>query len=258
VTVKRVVGLSLEVELAALEVELAALEVATGALGVVSVESTSVKLSPRGKLNPGMSDSAGMSVTVGSAVGVPVGVVLVVVEEAVTSGRLVVEVVRLRLPRTSDKLSPSGMLICGISEALEVLVIVGRAVGVPVAAAFVVDEVLIDSWLVAVPLSVTATEVLDVGSFPSPLIPPVTPVSSIRARASSWVVHVMAVPRLFTNGREKHCKLFGQGETSQSFSGEHVAKFPAMQPVSPPLQGSWTVTFWNALLSVWASCPLLR
>lgn len=164
VTVTRVVGLSLAVEVAALDVR-------TEVSEVVSVDSTSVKLSPTGKLNSGMSDRAGVLVGLelvleeASAVGVPV--VSAVVEVAALVSVVIDD-------RISDKLSPTGMLNSGMSEEA------GTLVEVPVSTAVVV----------------VATEVLEGSSsspFPlegsSPSIPPVAPVSAIRAKASSGAAH---------------------------------------------------------------------
>lgn len=88
----------------------------------------------------------------------------------------------------SDKASPSGMLIAGMSEAFGVLVTVGRPVEeVPVSTALVVavaPNVLEPSPSSPSPWSWSSGE-------PSPLIPPFAPVSSIQAWASSWAAHEM-------------------------------------------------------------------
>jgi hypothetical protein len=153
----------------------------------------------------------------------------------------------------SEKASPSGMLIPGMSVASGVLVTVGRLVeSVPVSTALVVavaPNVLETS-------SSSPSLWLWLSGEASPLIPPFAPVSPIQAWASSGAAHEMVVPDIV--GSEKHCRLSGQGVTSQSFSGEQTAKFPPIQAFSPALQGSWTVTDSNCLLACWASWPFLR
>lgn len=53
----------------------------------------------------------------------------------------------------------------------------------------------------AAPPEADTVELVD----PSPVIPPVAPVASIRARASPSVSHVTEVPRELTRGSAKHC-----------------------------------------------------
>jgi len=136
----------------------------------------------------GISDTVTVSVTV---------VIEHAVESAMDVGKSVISAADVEVAAAasvvvavslSDKLSPSGMLISGMSEASGVLVAVGRSVGVPVVVAVA---------------SVAATDVLESSSLspsslwssclswkePSPLIPPSTPVAPIWARASSLVVH---------------------------------------------------------------------
>jgi hypothetical protein len=48
----------------------------------------------------------------------------------------------------------------------------------------------------------------------------------------SHVVETKRTVPLF-RGSSRHCRPVGQGKTSQSFSGEQVAKLPAIQAVSP-------------------------
>ena len=168
----------------------ASLEVEVAVAASVVVESLSEKASPSGMLIPGMSEAAGVVVAVVRLVGRPVSTVTVevesVVEEAMADGKSVipasldVEVAvaaSVVVESLSEKASPSGMLIPGMSEAAGVVVTVGR----PVSTASV---------------AVVATDVLDTSSPPPPLLslwsseepPPLIPPFSI-ARASSWVMH---------------------------------------------------------------------
>ena len=90
--------------------------------------------------------------------------------------------------RLSDKASPSGMLIPGMSAAAGVLVAVGRQVEeLPVSTALVV--VVATNVLETSPLSPSLW--LWLSTELSPLIPPFAPVSSIQAWASSWAAHEM-------------------------------------------------------------------
>ena len=120
-----------------------------------------------------MSERAGVGVAVGSVVVVSLraepGVPVISSLEAV----VVVDARRL------EKSSPTGMLNPGMSENAGTLVAVGEAVRVSDTS----EEVLVATEVLDPPLLLLSSEES------SPLIPPVAPVSLIRARASSWVVH---------------------------------------------------------------------
>lgn len=119
-------------------------------------------------------------VEVAMAVGKSVVSVPLKVEVAAAVSVVVVE-------RLSEKASPSGMLISGMSEAAGALVTVGRQVEVPVSAALVeaVATNVLESLSPSFLLEFWSSVVL------SPLIPPVAPVSAIKALASSGFVHEM-------------------------------------------------------------------
>ena len=171
-------------------VEVAASEVTPGVSETDCVGNTSVKFSPRGKLNAGMSERAGVVVAVGSVVVVPLGVELgVLVISSVEAGAAVVMDSRILV-----RSPPTGMANSGISEDAGVLVAVGEAVEEtdPSAVVVVATEVLDPRSPSAPPLLLLSSEES------SPLIPPVARVSLIRARASSSVVHeVLYTPKYF-------------------------------------------------------------